>query len=269
MVRSPIPPWLMIVLSIAGVMTVVGVYGILSARQTAINKTQSVLPGIKGMTDGLSKIRAPQGTETNRKPSWLWQDTKASLTRLFAGTAIGVLASIVIGILMGSYRWIEAPLAPIISFMAKIPPTAMLPLYMVAFGTSTNLFIAMVALGIFFSMAQSVFQATRQDVTQEAIQKAYTLGASDMEIIFEIIWPQIMPRILENIRLQIGPAMVFLIAAEVLFADVGFGYRIRMESRLLRMNTVYWYLALLGGFGLLLDWLMLKLRQRLAPWFQG
>jgi ABC-type nitrate/sulfonate/bicarbonate transport system permease component len=42
-----------------------------------------------------------------------------------------------------------------------------------------------------------------------------------------------------------------------------------MESRLLRMNTVYWYLALLGGFGLLLDWLMLKLRQRLAPWFQG
>ncbi len=90
-----------------------------------------------------------------------------------------------------------------------------------------------------------------------------------MEIIFEIIWPQIMPRILENIRLQIGPAMVFLIAAEVLFADVGFGYRIRMESRLLRMNTVYWYLALLGGFGLLLDWLMLKLRQYLAPWFQG
>lgn len=269
MVRSPIPPWLMIVLSVAGVFVVLSVYGFLSARQTAINETQTVLPGMKGMSEGFQKMLAPQGTEAKPKPSWLWQDSKASLTRLFAGTLIGVVASIVIGILMGSYRWIEAPLSPIILFMAKIPPTAMLAVYMVAFGINTNLYIAMVAFGIFFTMAQAVFQATRQDVTQEAIQKAYTLGASDMEIIFEIIWPQIMPRILENIRLQIGPAMVFLIAAEALFADVGFGYRIRMESRLLRMNVVFWYLAILGGFGLLLDWLMIQLRQRLAPWFQG
>lgn len=269
MVRSPMPQWAMIMLSIAGVAVVFGVYGIMSARLTASNPSQTVLPGVKGMAEGFGKIVAAQGTEANRKPSLLWEDTKASLTRLFAGTAIGVISSIIVGILMGSYRWIEAPLAPIIMFMAKIPPTAILCLYMIAFGTGINLFIAMVALGIFFSMTQSVFQATRQDVTQEAIQKAYTLGATDMEVIFEIIWPQIMPRILENIRLQIGPAMVFLIAAEVLFADVGFGYRIRMESRLLRMNIVFWYLAFLGGFGLLIDWLMLKLRQRLAPWFQG
>ena len=250
-------------------MIALAIYGGLSARQTALNETQSVLPGIKGMAEGFTKIVASQGTNKNPKPSWLWQDTKASLSRLAAGTTLGVLASIVVGILMGAYRWIEAPLAPLISFMAKIPPTAMLPLYMVACGTNFNFFVAMVSLGIFFTMAQSVFQATRQDVTQEAIQKAYTLGASDMEVIFEVIWPQIMPRILENIRLQIGPAMVFLIAAEVLIADVGFGYRIRMESRLLRMNNVYWYLAFLGGFGLLLDWLMFKLRQWLAPWFQG
>jgi len=269
MVRYPIPQWLMIVLALAGLTVAISVYGILSARLTATNPSQTSLPGIKGMLAGLKQITARQGTEEKPKESWLRQDTKASLLRLILGIAIGVFASIVVGVLMGSYLWIEAPLAPLISFMAKIPPTAMLPLYMVAFGTNIQLFIAMVALGIFFSMAMSVFQATRQDVTQEAIQKAYTLGASDMEVIFEIILPQIMPRILENIRLQIGPAMVFLIAAEALFADVGFGYRIRLESRLLRMNTVYWYLALLGCFGLLLDFLLLKLRKWLMPWFQG
>ena len=269
MVRYPIPQWLMIVLALAGLTVAIGVYGVLSARQTAINPTQTALPGVKGMTAGIKQITTRQGTEEKPKSSWLWQDTKASLIRLVLGTVLGVFASIVIGVLMGSFHWIEAPLAPLISFMAKIPPTAMLPLYMVAFGTNTQLFVAMVALGIFFSMAMSVFQATRQDVTQEAIQKAYTLGASDMEVIFDVILPQIMPRILENIRLQLGPAMVFLIAAEALFADVGFGYRIRMESRLLRMNTVFCYLALLGSFGLLLDFLLLKLRKWLMPWFQG
>lgn len=269
MVRGSIPHWLMIVLSAGGIIVALSIYGFLSQRQTTKNPSQTVLPGLKGMAEGFSKITSPQGTEKNRKPSWLWEDTKATLFRLSLGMLLGIAMSIVVGILMGAYRWTEAPLAPLITFFAKIPPTAMLPVYMVIFGTETKLFVAMVALGIFFSMAQSIFQATRQDVTQEAIQKAYTLGASDMEIICEIIWPQIMPRILENIRLQTGPAMVFLIAAEALFADVGFGYRIRMESRLSHMNIVYWYLAFLGTSGLLLDWLLLKLRQRLSPWFQG
>ncbi len=59
----------------------------------------------------------------------------------------------------------------------------------------------------------------------------------------------ILPRVLENLRLQIGPAMVFLIAAEWSFAGEGMGYTIKQQSKLQNMHVVYIYLAILGFLG--------------------
>ena len=61
--------------------------------------------------------------------------------------------------------------------------------------------------------------------------------------------------------------MVYLIAAEMVVGDVGFGYRIRLQSRLLNMNVVYPYLTMLAVFGLAMDY-SLRLTQRLScPWY--
>jgi len=107
----------------------------------------------------------------------------------------------------------------------------------------------------------------KKDVSSDLIDKAYTLGASEIEVIKEVIWPQILPRVIENIRLHLGPAMVFLIAAELLFASEGFGYTIRLQTRLMNMNVVFIYLAILGLTGLLCDWSLTRLRRWLCPWF--
>ena len=61
--------------------------------------------------------------------------------------------------------------------------------------------------------------------------------------------------------------MVFLIAAEYVVGDVGFGYRIRMQSRRLNYDVVYIYLIILGASGLTFDWLLNVIRRKLSPWF--
>jgi NitT/TauT family transport system permease protein len=267
MIRHPITLWLFVGLGLLGFVVLGGVYAGLSVRQTRINPEQTILPGVKGISAGFQKILKPQGSESSPKPAMLWTDVSATYWRLFLGMLLGVSLSVVVGIAMGAYRWIEAILSPVISFMAKVPPTAMMPVYFVMVGTDQKMFASMVALGIFFSMAQSVYQAARKDVSDDAIDKAYTLGASDSEIIVDVIWNQILPRILDNVRLQIGPAMVFLLAAEMLVGGQGMGYRIRMESRILNLSVVYIYLFILGGSGLLLEWFLLWTRRRLCPWF--
>lgn len=262
MIRSPISKWAAAVLSILGVALLLLVYSGLSRRQTAINPKQRVIPGWEVFKDGAERLVAPQG----ERPSMLYTDLRATYWRLLLGLSLGVVLSVLVGIAMGAYTWIEATLAPIISFLAKIPPTAMLPIYFVLVGTDQTMFTAMVALGIFFTMAQSVYQAIVNEVKDVAINKAYTLGASDAEIIYEVIWKQILPSILDNIRLQIGPAMIFLLAAEMLVGGEGIGYRIRMESRVLNMSIVYIYLGLLGFTGLLADWMLVWLRRKVCPW---
>lgn len=183
------------------------------------------------------------------------------------GVLVGVMLSLVVGLAMGCFSVAEAFFGPPLSFFAKIPPTAMLAVYYVIFGIKFEFYVAMIALGIFPTLAQSIYQAAKKDVTDHAIYKAYTLGASQLEVIWNVILPQILPRVIENVRLQIGPAMIFLIAAEWANADVGFGYRLRIESRLTRMNVVYIYLAILGLTGFAMDYVLSWLRRKLSPWF--
>jgi NitT/TauT family transport system permease protein len=170
---------------------------------------------------------------------------------------------------MGAYRWIEAPLSPVVMFLSKIPPTAMMPIYFAVAGTDQKMFTSMVGLGIFFSMAQAVYSAVRENVTDEAINKAYTLGASEMEVIYEVIWKQILPNVIDCVRAQIGPALIFLIAAEWLIGDVGVGYQLRTQSRVLSMNVVFVYLIVLGALGVIAEYSLLWLRRTMCPWFVG
>ncbi len=267
MIRRPIPLWLFLSLAVAGVLVALVGYAALSVRQTRINASQNVLPGISGLAKGLVEITQSRGSEKKPKPSWLITDAQATYWRLLLGLSAGTVVSVVIGVAMGAYPAAEAFFSPFTTFMAKIPPTAMLAVYMVVFGTKLEMYVALVAFGVFFTMVQSIYQAVKKDVDKDLIDKAYTIGASESEIILEVIWKQILPRVIENIRLHLGPAMVFLIAAEMLFASEGFGYTIRQQSRLVNMNVVYIYLAILGLSGLLMDWLLMRLRRWLCPWF--
>jgi NitT/TauT family transport system permease protein len=113
----------------------------------------------------------------------------------------------------------------------------------------------------------AIYQSVKYDVHDELINKAYTLGASHFEVIFEVVFMHVLPRIVESVRLQLGPAMVFLIAAEWAAGSVGVGYRLRMESRLMHMSVVYDYIALVAVFGYGVDRALYGLRRLCCPWF--
>jgi NitT/TauT family transport system permease protein len=261
-VRQPISRRAQIALAIASVVSVIGLYSLMSYRQHLLQPSDTTLPNLSQFIAGWKRLVSPD-SEGN---IWLIQDLTASFSKLGMGLGIGVVGSFLVGMLMGCSTIAEAFFVPPVSFFAKIPPTAMLAVYLAIFGFEDSLVIAMVAFGIFPTLTQSIYQAAKSDVTDTAIFKAYTLGASSVEVVWEVIYKQILPRILESIRLQVGPAMVFLIAAEFLL-DEGFGYRMRMGQKRLDMSLVYSYLILLGVIGFVIDWLLIALRRRLCPWF--
>lgn len=215
--------------------------------------------------DGLMRVIRPQGLRKDQY--WLWMDVKATATRLFLGLSLAVLFSILIGVLMGAYTPIEAFFVPPLSLLAKVPPTAMLAVFFVLVGTTLKMYITMIIFGTLPTLAQAVFQSARKDVPESLVFKAYTLGASHVELIWNVIYKQILPRIIDAVRLQIGPAMVLLIAAEWMVADEGFGYRLRREYQKTDMTVVYLYVFLLGLAGFVLDYLLSVIRRWLCPWF--
>ncbi|MBU6236206.1 MAG: ABC transporter permease subunit [Planctomycetes bacterium] len=268
MIRRNLPKWLFVSLAIAGVIVVLAVYEWLSVRQTANNPSQTTVPSYSKLIEGIQRAFKMQGPTEAPKPPMFWNDIGATLSRLALGLGLGVIASTIIGILMGCYRWIEAPISPIITFMSKVPPVAIMPFYFLFAGISFRMYVLMVALGIFFSMTQTIFQAVRDNVSDEAISKAYTLGASELEVIYEVIWKQILPNVLDCIRSQTGPAMVYLVLAEYSVGEPGMGSQIRMQYKLLSFDIILFYAFVLGVLGLILDSGLEWFRKWLCPWFR-
>ena len=262
-IRRPIPPLWSVSLSVAAVGLLLVGYTLLSARQRRINPSDTTIPGWSQMADGLRRATTPQGLGHE---VWLWDDATATAGRLAGGMGTGMALGVALGLLMGCYAWAEAVLLPPIAFLAKVPPTAMLALFFVIVGIGGGFYVAVIAVGVTPILAQSVFESVRKDVPMELIDKARTLGASEPEVVLDVIIPQVLPRVIEAARLQLGPAMVYLIAAEYAVADVGFGYGLRMRSKLLDMSVIYPYLVLLGAAGFFLDRGFSYARRWLCPW---
>jgi NitT/TauT family transport system permease protein len=265
MIRRPISRKSHIALGVLSVVLLALAYTWLSHRQHVKNPRDTTIPNWSQLKEGVVKVFTP--SKEYRGQPWIWVDAKATFARHFTGLAVGVLLAVILGLLMGCYAPAAAFFVPPLSFLAKIPPTAMLAVFFVLVGLDFKMYITMIAFGVLPTLAQAVYQSARDDVPEELVFKAYTLGAGHLELIWNVIYKQVLPRILEAVRLQVGPAMVYLIAAEMLGADIGFGYRIRLHQRLLNMNVVYVYLVALGLAGYLMDFSLSYTRKKLCPWF--
>lgn len=243
-------------------------------KQVEDGYAKSMLGGLKQILVGSEDQPTEQSSFSDKLRSafdngWLWSDFGISFKRFAYGMLLGTALGFVIGIAMGCFTPIEALLRPLLAFFSSIPPTAMIAVYMLIFKLKPELFIAVIGIGIFPVLAQAIYQAVKNDVPEAAVNKAYTLGASHFEVIWEVVIPQILPRIIDAIRLQIGPAMIFLIAVELYVGSEGIGYRLKLAPRGSHYNVIYIYLILLGVLGMLVDWAMIGVRRWWCPWFEG
>ena len=70
-----------------------------------------------------------------------------------------------------------------------------------------------------------------------------------------------LPRLIDGVRLSLGAAWLFLIAAEAIASDSGLGYRIFLMRRYLAMDVILPYVAWITLLAFALD-LALRLLQR-------
>lgn len=261
MIRTPISKKVSLACILGTIIMIVLAYSWLSYRQKVFNPNDTTVPNFRQFIEGAKFIVTPMPNGE----ILLWDDLKATYFRHFVGVTVGVCMSLIIGILMGCWPAVESIFRIPIAFLAKIPPTAMIAVYFILFGTDMQMFVAMIGFGIFPGLAQSVYLSVKE-VPDDAVYKAYTLGASNYELIWNVIFPQILPRFIEAIRMATGPAMVFLIAAEWMVSDIGVGYRLRIQSRLLNMNIVYVYLIVLCLTTYIIDYSLKLFKSKLCPW---
>ncbi|MDB5458458.1 MAG: transporter permease [Caulobacteraceae bacterium] len=200
---------------------------------------------------------------TGRVP--LFEDTGASLRRLTVALVIATSITLVFGLALGLLPIVRAGFGPLVAAIAVIPPIAVLPILFIVFGLGETAKITLIVFGVTPFMVRDL-AAHVTAIPEEQIVKAQSLGASTWQTALQVALPQALPRLIDSVRLSLGPAWVFLISAEAIAADVGLGYRIFLVRRYLAMDIILPYVAWISLLAVIMDLLLVQVSRRAFRW---
>jgi NitT/TauT family transport system permease protein len=143
---------------------------------------------------------------------------------------------------------------------------AILPILFIVFGLGELSKVVLIVIGITPFLIRDM-QLRVRELPAEQIIKAQTLSASTWQVIIRVILPQILPRLINAVRLSLGPAWLFLIAAEAIAATDGLGYRIFLVRRYLAMDVILPYVVWITVLAFLMDVLLRVVSAKLFPWY--
>jgi NitT/TauT family transport system permease protein len=242
---------------------IVAAYSFASALRRASNPSDRLLPSLQQMGGQIADyaFRADPRTGTYL----LWFDTGESLLRLGLGIAVSAMIALVLGIAIGFIPRVRATLAPLVAALSLVPPLALLPILFIVFGLGELSKVVLIVIGITPIMTRDLANRVAE-IPQEQIVKAQTLGASTWQMILRIVLPQVLPRLLVCLRLALGPAWLFLIAAEAVASTGGLGYRIFLVRRYFAMDVILPYVAWITILAYMLDLILRTVSRRAFAW---
>jgi NitT/TauT family transport system permease protein len=107
-----------------------------------------------------------------------------------------------------------------------------------------------------------------KSVPPEQVVKGFTLGAQDFGITYRIVLKQILPRVLNSIRLNLKSVMLFLFAGEMIASQDGLAFRIALLRRHMGMNVIIPYVLWVALLLFLVDFTMRLANRKFHPWFR-
>ncbi|MCG6970109.1 MAG: ABC transporter permease [Gammaproteobacteria bacterium] len=239
-------------------------YLVASDLRLAENPDDKLLPSPQTIGDSIARMALEPSKRTG--DLLLWGDTLSSLIRLGLGIGISALVGLVFGIATGAIPYVRANLSPLITAISMIPPMAILPILFIVFGLGELSKVVLIVIGITPFLIRDM-QLRVRELPAEQIIKAQTLSASTWQVIIRVILPQILPRLINAVRLSLGPAWLFLIAAEAIAATDGLGYRIFLVRRYLAMDVILPYVVWITVLAFLMDVLLRVVSAKLFPWY--
>jgi ABC-type nitrate/sulfonate/bicarbonate transport system permease component len=197
----------------------------------------------------------------------LWVNLGLTLYRALAGFGIAGVLGIVLGILMTRRPLIRWFFEPIVSVGFPMPKIAFLPIFMLWLGLYDTSKITMAAFNAIFPVITATIAAA-EGVERQLLWSARSLGASERQLLREIILPAALPQILTGLQVALPISMIVTIVTEMMMGGQGLGGAMIAASRFADSPGVFAGIVEIAAAGLCLVRGIAVLRRHLLVWHQ-
>ncbi len=189
----------------------------------------------------------------------------ASVEVIMLGFIISSVVAVPLGLLMGSFRIVQAALEPLVNFIRYLPVTSFLPLFILWIGIGLQEKVTVIIFGTFFQQLVMIADITR-GVSKDLINASYTLGANRRDAVLHVLAPAALPGIFDTLRVTMGWAWTYLVIAELVAASSGLGYISMQAMRGFEVDVIFMAIAIIGILGVITDQLFHVMKLKVAPW---
>jgi ABC-type nitrate/sulfonate/bicarbonate transport system permease component len=185
--------------------------------------------------------------------------------RMVIGYVVGCSSGLLIALLMGRSRILNALATPIIQILKPIPPLALTPFAILWWGTSFNVVFFLVTFGCFFVMVLDGIEAIKN------VPKIYhwagaALGENEGGIYRRIVLPSIIPSVIGGLRVSIVMAFNLATLAEFNIASGGLGDIVIRGYRHLRTDILFLGIFCVVALALVVDLAIVLISRKLIRW---
>lgn len=198
----------------------------------------------------------------------LWLNTDgldqiaASLGNLARGYFGGVGLGLAVGLLLSRIRWLMIATAPILSFALTLPPVALLPLFIIAFGIGPALQGGIIFWGVFFTIAVHTMAGLRDiDPTVQDMLRSFRI--TGLRRIGLVLLPSAGQQISGAACASLSVALMAMVISELIGASRGIGVVILVSQQSFRYAEMWSGMVLLAILGYLLNWAYLQIERPL------
>ncbi len=195
----------------------------------------------------------------------LAQNLSRTLYRALSGFAIAAAAGIALGVLIARSRAVRWLFDPLISVGFPMPKIAFLPIITLWLGFYDVAKISMIVFDSIFPVVTATIAGTI-GVERELLWSARSVGASEREMLREVVLPAALPEILTGLQVALPIALIVCIVAEMKMGGIGLGGAMITASRFADSPGVFAGIVEIAIAGYVLVKLMALARRRLLVW---
>jgi sulfonate transport system permease protein len=189
----------------------------------------------------------------------------ATLSRVAAGFAFGVVAGTIFGAITGYSALTHRVVDPTLQALRSIPSIAWVPLFILWFGIFEASKIILIAVGVFFPVYLGVMGAV-MSVDRKIVEVGRVFRLSGIAMVRRILLPAVMPAYVISLRAGLGLGWMFVVAAEFLGASTGLGFLLIDGQQLGKPAQIVAAIVAFAILGKTTDWLIALISAPFLRW---